>query len=488
MPITEKKISPLHPLDAAEEKLLAMVDDHSQELIALLQDLVKIDSVNISEDVYAERNEIFRYTEKYLRKQGFRTELVKVPFPGGNPGQHYFNLIASIESKTPGRSLQFNGHLDTVAYNHDNWNMDTQPLSAVIKDGRLYGRGAGDMKSGLAAQIMAMQILKESKAEFNGRLQLWCTPDEETHGKFGSDYMVKNYPEKVKTNATIISEARSQQPLKTPVITVGEKGPHWLKFIFFGAAGHGSIPKPKSNALNKAARFISKAPRLFYIPDRKLPVNTFTLLRSYLERYTLSDLVKLMSSKIANSNPLEKDKRKMGMAFKTTYSFDRIRAGQKVNIVPDLCELDVDFRVMPGLSAQELFDAIADYCTKLGYRVDFPEGYENTQQASGKFANDPVDIRVSVITIGEGFLIEKDTHFGKVLAQAFEAVYQTKPVYTFASGFSDGGNMLSGGMTDVFNIGPEGFNHHNANEYVMIDSVILAAKLYLLTAYRYLNS
>ena len=195
-----------------------------------------------------------------------------------------------------------------------------------------------------------------------------------------------------------------------------------------------------------------------------------------------------MTRKVANPNPLEKDKRKMGMAFKTTYSFDRIQAGQKVNIVPDLCELDVDFRVMPGLSAQELFDAIADYCTKLGYKVDLPEGYQNKQQASGRFANEPVDIRVSVITIGEGFLVDKETQFGKVLAQAFEAVYQTKPVYTFASGFSDGGNMLSGGMTDVFNIGPEGYNHHNANEYVMIDSVIMAAKLYLLTAYRYLNS
>lgn len=488
MPITEKKIKPLQPLNPTEEKLLAMVDEHSQDLTSLLQDLVKIDSVNVSEDVYAERNEIFRFTEEYLRKQGFKTELVKVPFPGGTSGQDYFNLIASIESKNPGRSLQFNGHLDTVAYNPKNWNKETLPLGGVVKDGRLYGRGAADMKSGIASQIIAMRILKESNLEFKGRLQLWCTPDEETHGKFGSEYMVKNRPDMVKTNATIISEPRSQPPLRAPVITLGEKGPHWLKFTFYGVAGHGSVPKQKSNALNKAARFIVNSQRSFKIPDRKLPVNTFTLLRTFLERYTLPDLVKLMSRKVANPNPLEKDKRKIGMAFKTTYSFDRIQAGQKVNIVPDLCVLDVDFRVLPGLSTQKLFDAIADYCSKLGYKVDLPEGYQNKQQVSGKFALEPVDIRVSVITIGEGFLIDKDTQFGKVLAQAFEAVYQTKPVYTFSSGFSDGGNMLSGGMTDVFIIGPEGYHPHNANEYVMIDSVVMAAKLYLLTAYRYLNS
>jgi succinyl-diaminopimelate desuccinylase len=488
MVITEKKITPLQPLNPIEEKLLSMVDEHRQELINLLQQLVKIDSVNISEDVYAERNEIFHFTEKMLKKVDFKTQLVKVPFPGGKSDKYYLNLIATIAGNAPGKSLQFNGHLDTVAYNPDNWNKDTQPLSAVIKDGRMYGRGAGDMKSGIAAQIMAMKLLKESKMDFNGRLQLWCTPDEETHGAYGSDYMVKHYPELVKTDATVISEARSQEPLQTPVITIGEKGPHWLKFTFYGVAGHGSIPKQKSNALNKAVRFMSNSRRTFKIPKRKLPVNTYTLIKSFLSRYKLTYLIELLSHKTANTNPLEKDKRRMGMSFETTYSFDRIRAGQKVNIVPDQCELDVDFRVLPGLSAQELFDAIANYCSKLGYKVELPIGYQNKQQSSGKFADEPVDIRVSVITIGEGFLIDKDTQFGKVLAHSFEAVYKTEPVYTFASGFSDGGNMLSGGMTDVFIVGPEGSNIHNANEYVNIESVISASKLYLLTAYRYLNS
>lgn len=488
MTITEKRIKPLQPLNPTEEKLLSMVDERRQELIDLLQQLVRIDSVNISEDVYAERYEIFHFTEKYLRKEGFKTQLVKVPFPGGKTDQCYFNLIAFIDGKATGKSLQFNGHLDTVAYNPDNWNKDAQPLSAVIKDGRMYGRGAGDMKSGITAQIMAMKLLKESKVDFNGRLQLWCTPDEETHGAYGSDYMVKHHPEIVKTDATVISEARSQEPLQTPVITIGEKGPHWLKFTFYGVAGHGSVPKQKSNALNKAARFMANSRSSFKIPKHKLPVNTFTLLQSFLKRYRLPDLIKLLTHKTVNPNPLEKDKRRIGMSFETTYSFDRIRAGQKVNIVPDLCELDVDFRVLPGLSAQELFNAIADYCTRLGYKVELPIGYQNKQQSIGKFANEPVDVRVSVITIGEGFLIDKDTQFGKVLARAFEAVYETEPIYTFASGFSDGGNMLSGGMTDVFNVGPEGFNHHNANEYVIIESVIFAAKLYLLTAYRYLNS
>lgn len=483
----EKRITPNYPLNDVERKLIDSVDRHQEELVGLLQQMVRIDSVNVAEDIYTERNVIFRFMEDYLKKEGFKTDLVKVPFPSGSKDQFYFNLIASIDGKKPGKSLQFNGHLDTVAYNPENWNADTPPLGAVIKGGMVYGRGSGDMKGGIAAQIIAMKILKDSGIDFNGRLQLWCTPDEETHGAYGAGYMVKQFPEIVKTDATIISEGRSQAPLKTPVITIGEKGPHWLKFTFFGAAGHGSIPKKNSNALNKAVRFMAKAERHFHIPPKHLPVNTFTLFKSFLQRYKIGDLVGLLSEKKAAGNPYEKDRRRYRTLFETTYSFDKIRAGSKVNIVPDRCELEVDFRVVPGLSAQELFDAIVNYCSWLGYKVVLPEEFLNKQEANLRFSREPVDIEISVITIGEGFFVDKDSEFGKLLAGAFETVYETVPVYIFASGFSDASNMLAGGMKDVFNIGPEGFNAHNANEHIRIASMVDITKLYLLTALRYLK-
>ncbi|MCD6356162.1 MAG: M20/M25/M40 family metallo-hydrolase, partial [Anaerolineaceae bacterium] len=352
----------------------------------------------------------------------------------------------------------------------------------------LYGRGSGDMKSGVAAMVTAMRALKESGADFNGRLQLWCTPDEETHGAYGSEYMVLNHPDIVKTDATVISEARSQAPLQTPVITIGEKGPHWLRFTFYGASGHGSIPKQKSNALNKAVRFMANAEEYFEIPKPHMPINAFKYYLSYLKRYQLFDLLRLLSKKKKPDNPYEKDVRKLRTTFETTYSFNIIRAGRKVNIIPDRCELDVDFRVLPGLSSQGLMDAISNYCTILGYKVELPEGFTNKQEKKRSFKDEPVDVRVSVITIGEGFFVDKKSDFGAALGNAFEAVYETAPVHTFASGFSDSGNMIAGGMHDVFNIGPHGYNHHNANEHVDIESVISAAKLYLFTAYRFLNN
>jgi succinyl-diaminopimelate desuccinylase len=487
MNIEEKKINPAIPLTEEERILFAKVDEHESDLIKLLQEMVKIDSVNVAEDVYAERNEIFEFVEKTMKKSGFKTQLVKAPFPGGRKNQFYYNLIAALEGKGPGKSLQFNGHLDTVAYNQENWNPDTPPLGAVVKDGRMYGRGSGDMKGGIAAMIMAMRILKDSKIDLKGKLQLWCTPDEETHGAYGAGYMVAHHPELVKTDATIISEGRSQAPLITPIMTAGEKGPHWLKFTFFGAAGHGSFPKKKSNALNKAVRFMFHAEKHLRIPRRRLPENTVSLFRSFLKRYSLTDLLKLLSKKNPPSNPYEKDRRTYRSMHETTYSFDKIRAGEKVNIVPDRCELEVDFRVQPGISAQQLFDAIADYCAWLGYKVELPEGFENKQKKKSGFENEPVDIEISIITLGEGFFVDKNSEFGRVLANSFEAVYETAPVYTLSSGFSDASNMYAGGMKDVFIVGPQGQNAHNANESVDIASLIETVKLYLLTAYRYLS-
>lgn len=487
MTIKEKKIIPGQPISLEERNLLDHVDKRKEELVKLLQEMVRIDSVNVAEDVFAERIEIFEFVEKNMKKSGFKTQMVKAPFSGGRKDQFYYNLIAALEGKGPGKSLQFNGHLDTVAYNAENWNPDTPPLGAVVKDGRLYGRGSGDMKGGIAAMIMAMRILKDAKVDFKGKLQLWCTPDEETHGAYGAGYMVDNHPELVKTNATIISEGRSQAPLITPVMTAGEKGPHWLKFTFFGAAGHGSFPKKKSNALNKAVRFMAHAESHLHIPARRLPVSTFSLFKSFLQRYRLTDLIRLLSRKNPPTNPYEKDRRTYRSMFETTYSFDKIRAGEKVNIVPDRCELEVDFRVLPGLSAQELFDAIADYCSWLGYKVTMPEGYENKQAKNGKCADEPVDVEISIITIGEGFFVDKESDFGRLLAGAFESVYETAPVYTFSSGFSDASNMYAGGMKDVFIVGPQGNNAHNANESVDIASLVEITKLYLLTAFRYLS-
>ena len=484
----EKKIFPKQPLTDQEAKLLALVDEHQDQLVKLLQDLVRIESLNLSEYEFCDRSEIFEFTGKRMQEAGFETTFYKAPFPNGEEDQFYYNLIASYNGNKPGKTLQFNGHLDTVPYNEEKWNPKTPPLGGVINDGKLYGRGAIDMKAGVACQMMAMKIFKDSGVDFKGKLQMWFTPDEETHGAFGSAFMSEHYLNAIRANATIISEPSSMKPLESPAIGIGEKGPHWLKFTFFGAAGHGSMPKEKSNALNKAVRFMANAKKGLKIPKRKIPMSLFSFLRSLLSRYPILELRKMELTTGDEINPLDKDKLKLSALFETTFSFDKIQAGNKTNVIPDTCDLEVDFRVMPGLTTQELFDALVKYCTRLGYRIELPDGYSNLQHELKNFRNEPVDIQLSILTIGDGSYMDVQSEFGRCLSYAFEAVYETSPVPIFIPGFTDAGNMREAGLEDIFILGPGGGNAHDANEYVDLETMVDITKMYLLVAYRYLTA
>lgn len=491
--VSEKKITPERPLDNEEKALLESVDDNSDKIVELLQKLVRIDSRNYSEFVWTDRNKIMGFAEETMKMFGFETQLVKVPFPhadkeGGKNAdhQHHSNLIANLGRENPAKLFQFNGHLDTVPFTEENWDIATPPLGGVVKDGRLYGRGACDMKSGVVCAMVAMWLLKESRYDIDGDVQLWLTPDEETHGAFGSAYMAEHHFDLVNADVTIIGESSAMDPLDSPAFSVGEKGPQWFELTFYGASGHGSMPKEKSNALNKAVRFMSKADRKLKFPKRKAPLSAFTLLKSILSRYRLLDLPKLMKTTKKPGNPLDEDGLNLRSLFRTTYSFDKIRCGTKVNVIPDKCELEVDFRALPGLSTQDLLNSIADYCTKLGYRVEFAGDYLNQQHSNEAIQKRPKDIDLSIITRGEGSYQDPDTPIGNLLSQSFVSVYQVAPVHFFSSGFTDMGNMREAGMKDIYVFGPKGGNVHEANEFVDLTSLQNVTKFYLLSAKRYL--
>ncbi|MBD3352222.1 MAG: M20/M25/M40 family metallo-hydrolase [Candidatus Lokiarchaeota archaeon] len=501
--IHEKKIDPPVPLNEIEKQLLSEVDKRKQALTKLLQDLVKIDSRNYSEKVYADKNKIMRFVENYLANSDIKTELYKVEFPFEAKVEepYYLNLVANLfENKDDTdknlriktKKIQFNGHLDTVPFNEERWAEGIAPLGGTIQGNKLYGRGACDMKSGVSCQIMAMKILKDimknNKITPKGDLQLWLTPDEETHGRYGSLYMVKNHLNVVNSDITIISESSAVSPLESPGFGVGEKGPQWLKFTFYGVAGHGSMPKAKSNALNKATRFMSMSKRKLKMPKGEAPLGKLDMIKTILKRYKLLDLFKLFKTVDTMRDPLDDDGMSLSSLFHSTFSFDKISAGTKVNVIPDQCELEVDFRVLPGINTQDLLTKIAEYCAKLNYRIQLPEEYENPQDQNEKISQRPIDVKLEILTIGQGSYEDPNVNHGEFIFNCFSAVYEVAPIYFFSSGFTDAGNMREAGMDNIFVFGPSGGNFHDANEYADIESLSNATKFYLLTAYRYLTS
>ncbi len=494
--MSEKVIIPTEPLTAEEEKLLSKVDENKDLLIELLKNLIKIDSRTYDPEIFTDQTEIFEFVKSYFKEIGdikideySATHLYWKEGVDIDENKKWPNIIATLgnnESKSKpksGKTLQLMGHLDTVPFNEDNWN--TPPLEGVIKEDKIFGRGVFDMKGTDACKMMTMKILKESGIPLNGKLQIWFVPDEEINAKYGAQFMVNNHFDKVNADATIIGEVTGLPPLISPAIIIGEKGIFWARLTFYGAAGHGSLPKNKSNAINKSMKFMANIKKLKYKKVEKA-FSLIDLGKSIQKRFKPKDLLTRLKSGKGEKDPYNEDGLGIGAAFNNTLSFNKIHAGDKTNIIPDKCELEIDLRRLPGVTNQDLIDSFTKYSLKLGYRMDVPKEYSNIQDGNKKISKRPVDIKLEVVGSALGNMIDIDSEFCTKIKEIFESVYKTYPMVFLFPGASDASHLRNAGISDVILLGLNGNNVHSSNEYILVDDLIQCTKVYLLTAYRML--
>jgi len=206
-----------------------------QSSVELTQELVRFNTVNPpgAERACAER------LAGLLERAGFATELV--PF-----GEGRAQLLARIGGKADRLPLGFTGHLDTVPLGAQPWSVD--PFAAEIADGKLYGRGSSDMKSGVAAFVTACIALAGRLANTPGVL-LVITAGEET-GCTGADTLAATNSRLGRVGALVVAEPTGNRPL------VGHKGALWLEAETKGVTAHGSMPEKGINAVYKAARTV----------------------------------------------------------------------------------------------------------------------------------------------------------------------------------------------------------------------------------------
>jgi succinyl-diaminopimelate desuccinylase len=492
--IQEKHIN-AQPLTEREKELCKLVDDKKEELIELLKDLIKIDSRTYDSHTYSDQHEIFNFTKDFMEKNGFESQEILVNHMSwlgkDEKDKTWPNLICKFDSDKTSESpktLQFMGHLDIVPFIEEKWDDGLGPLTPVVKDGKLYGRGAADMKGGVAAQMFACKLFKEAGIDFQGRLQMWFVPDEEIDARYGAGYMSKNHKNLVNADATIISEPTGQDPIESPAIVLGEKGHQWLRWKIYGSSGHGSVPKPKSNAIMKTVKFIALSKKKLKLPKVKPPIGLKGLAKAILSRYTIGSLLKILKSDDGEEkDPYNEDGLGIGAFFHTTVSFTQIHAGTKVNVIPDICEFETDFRILPGITTQDLFNSLANYCTKLGWRIKLPDGFSNPQDKNKKIQKRPIDVELNIISLTEGTFVSPDQEFTQLLSDVFEDVYNVSAVYFFAPGSTDAVHMRGEGIENVVIFGPSGSNTHDSNEFVRIKHLIETCKVYLLTAYRFLQ-
>ncbi|MFD1067468.1 ArgE/DapE family deacylase [Oceanobacillus locisalsi] len=209
---------------------------HKEERINILQDIIKIKSVNDNESQVAD------YLSDLFQKYGIESEKVKY-----SEGRE--NLVATYK-KGDGKVLGISGHEDVVAAGNENeWTFP--PFSAEIDGDKLYGRGSTDMKSGLTALAIAMIEVKEENADINGTLKFMGTVGEEV-GELGSEQLTKEgYADDL--NGLIIGEPTG------PALIYTHKGSMNYTVVSRGKSAHSSMPQEGINSISNINAFVARA-------------------------------------------------------------------------------------------------------------------------------------------------------------------------------------------------------------------------------------
>ncbi len=216
-----------------DDTLAQTIDGRTDELASLAADLIRFPTVNPPGDAY---RPCVEFIAERLRKRGFGIEFIRAEgSPGDSERYPRVNVVARFDGRSGGRTVHFNSHIDVVEAG-EGWTVE--PFAGLIRDDRVYGRGACDMKGGLAASIIAAEAFMDVHPDFPGAIEISGTLDEESGGFGGVAYLAKQgYFSKQMVDHVIIPE-----PLNKDRICLGHRGVWWAEIETKGEMAHGSMP------------------------------------------------------------------------------------------------------------------------------------------------------------------------------------------------------------------------------------------------------
>ena len=209
------------------------IEDAWDEIVALTRDLVRFPTINPPGEAYAPCAE---FLAARLRRSGFQTQLIRGEgAPGDSDRYPRTNVVARREGGAPGPTVHFNGHIDVVEVGRG-WTVE--PFDGLVRDGRVYGRGACDMKGGLAAAIVAAECFIAEHPSHPGAIEISGTVDEESGGMGGVAHLARiGILARPRVDHVIIPE-----PLGHDRVCIGHRGVWWAEIETLGRIAHGSMP------------------------------------------------------------------------------------------------------------------------------------------------------------------------------------------------------------------------------------------------------
>jgi len=288
---------------------------------------------------------------------------------------HRANLVARLPGTGDGPSLLLLSHTDTVVADPAEWQVD--PWSGELRDGEVWGRGALDMKSQVAANAVTIASLAREGFRPAGELIFVAAADEEVGQGFGLPWLCEEHPDAVRADYALNEGAGERiELLGRPfyICSSAEKMSSPFRLLVHGRAGHASMPGIADNALAKAAPLIEKLAA--YRPEPELGPETDALIQTVagrsLEPGEALELAREVDPGIAEMlEPL----------LSLTLSPTMISASERRNVVPSSCEVIVDCRLLPGQTQADAEPLIRGVLGEGDYELEWIEGRGGTRSA-----------------------------------------------------------------------------------------------------------
>ena len=351
------------------------------EVSELLSGLIRIDTTNPpgNETLAAE------YLRGYLEAAGLECELI-----ARSPERA--NLVTRISGTGDGPSLLLLGHTDVVLADPEGWQVP--PFSGEVRDGEIWGRGALDMKCQVAANAVAIASLAREGFKPSGDLIFAATADEENGVGFGLEWLCEAHPDAVRADYCVNEGAGDRLEIDSNAFYLcasAEKMSSPFTIRVHGRAGHASMPGIADNALVKAARLIERIAA--YKPEPQIQQEVEGFLRAVLGE------VPSASRAVERARELHPTVAELvEPLLAPTFSPTIISASAKRNVIPALCEVTVDCRILPG-QHQELIEPMirAVLGGDVDYDIEWLEGKGGTRSPLDTPLWDAVESFVSEI-------------------------------------------------------------------------------------------
>jgi succinyl-diaminopimelate desuccinylase len=406
--------------------LFARIEDQREALVELTRELVQFPTVNPPGEAY---RPCARHLGNRLSRAGFDVTYIRAEGAIGDSERYpRVNLIARYEGRGRGPCVHFNGHIDVVEAGHG-WTLN--PFAGVVRNGRLYGRGACDMKGGIAAAVVALESILAATVRFDGAIEASATVDEESGGYAGVAYLA----ERGRFSKPMVDHVIIPEPHSVNAICLGHRGVWWAEIETLGRVAHGSMPFLGDCAIRHMGAFLNRIER--------------HLLPKLATRQTAMPIVP-------------------PGARRSTLNINAVHGGQAEGhdglpspVVADSCRMTIDRRFLIEEDLDEVKAGLVEILDQL--RHDRPGFTYRIREVMEVFPTQTA----------------KDAPVVRAVAAAIEQVTGGRPEFVCSPGTYDQKHVFRiGGLEDCIAYGPGQVElAHQPDEYVEIDDLVTSAKV-----------